>query len=190
LVSSRSGRDNRRRRCARRGSFLLLCVALAAGSGCSRIKAEPATTNATVLKVVDGDTVDVRSDDHGRLRIRVVGIDTAEVKKRGYTVGCGGVEASQYAEALLAGQRVAIVTDPSQDARDRYGRTLAEIFLPDGRNYAVDAARSGHARSYVYAHRPSQWAGEIADAERQAQESKIGIWGPPCWGHTESVPTQ
>lgn len=100
------------------------------------------------------------------------------------------VEASAYAHDLLDNQRVAIVTDPSQDARDRYGRTLAEIFLSDGRNFAVEAVRSGHGRAYVYAHRPSRWAGQIADAERQAQESKTGIWGPPCWGHTESVPTQ
>jgi micrococcal nuclease len=177
------------RRQGGRESLVLLCIAVAMGSSCCPIKAEPGAANATVVKVVDGDTVDVRSDDRGRLRIRVVGIDTPEVKRPNYTVGCGGVEASQYAEELLAGQRVAIVADPSQDVRDRYGRTLAEIFLSDGRNYAVEAARTGHAHSYVYAHRPSQWATQIADAERQAQESKIGIWGPPCLGHTESVPT-
>src|SRR5690242_19956984 len=116
---------------------LLFAVITSLAAGCTRSPAQPNNTNATVVKIVDGDTIDVRDDDRGRLRIRVIGIDTPEVKKPHYTVGCGGVEASEYAKALLDGQRVAVVTDPSQDAHDRYGRTLAEIFLPDGRNYAV-----------------------------------------------------
>ena len=179
------------RRSARAISLaLLLFAAIASASGCTRSPAEPSSSNATVVKIVDGDTIDVRSDDRGRLRIRVIGIDTPEVKKPHYTVGCGGVEASQYAVALLTDQRVAVVTDPSQDAHDRYGRTLAEIFLPDGRNYAVEAARAGHAHSYVYGHRPSMWAAHIAEAEHQAQTARIGIWGPPCLGNTESIPTQ
>jgi micrococcal nuclease len=48
--------------------------------------AEPAATTATVLKVVDGDTVDIVDDVRGRLRIRLLGIDTPETKKPGYTV--------------------------------------------------------------------------------------------------------
>ncbi|BBZ15900.1 hypothetical protein MGAD_02350 [Mycolicibacterium gadium] len=36
--------------------------------------AEPVVTTAEVLRVVDGDTIDVRDDVRGRLRIRVLGI--------------------------------------------------------------------------------------------------------------------
>jgi micrococcal nuclease len=36
------------------------------------------------LKVVDGDTVDIVVDIRGRLRIRLLGIDTPETKKPGY----------------------------------------------------------------------------------------------------------
>lgn len=187
-VSDRRG--HRPRGAAAIAMFVAAAAVVTLEPGCSRGPTVPAKTNASVLRVVDGDTVDVRTDDRGRLRIRVIGIDTPEAKKPHYTVGCGGMEASHYAEALLTGQRVAVVTDPSQDARDRYGRTLAEIFLPDGRNYAVETTRAGHAHSYVYGHRPSMWAAQIADAERQAQKARVGIWGPPCFGHTESVPTR
>jgi endonuclease YncB( thermonuclease family) len=38
--------------------------------------ADPVATTATVLKVVDGDTVDIVDDIRGRLRIRLLGIDT------------------------------------------------------------------------------------------------------------------
>lgn len=92
----------------------------------SLVTARPATaegTTALVLKVVDGDTVDVVDDNRGRLRIRLLGIDTPETKKPNYTVGCWGPEATEFAQENLAGQRVAIIYDASQGLHDRYGRT-------------------------------------------------------------------
>jgi micrococcal nuclease len=38
--------------------------------------ADPVATTATVLKVVDGDTVDIVDDVRGRLRILLLGFDT------------------------------------------------------------------------------------------------------------------
>ncbi len=84
---------------------------------------DSAVATAVVLKVVDGDTIDIRDDIRGRLRIRVLGIDTPETKKPGFTVGCWGPEATSFAQSPLVGQRVAMVTDPTQDVTDRYGRT-------------------------------------------------------------------
>ena len=86
----------------------------------------------------------------GRLRIRLLGIDTPETKKPGYTVGCWGPEASEFAKSTLLGQRVAFVTDPSQGMYDRYGRTLAYLDKADGWDYSVEAGRAGAAHSYVY----------------------------------------
>ena len=80
----------------------------------SEAHADPVTTTATVLKVVDGDTVDIVDDVRGRLRIRLLGIDTPETKKPGYTVGCWGPEATEFAKSTLLGQRVAFVTDPAK----------------------------------------------------------------------------
>lgn len=37
-------------------------------------------SNAVVVRVVDGDTVDIRHDDRGRLRIRILGINAPETK--------------------------------------------------------------------------------------------------------------
>ena len=93
----------------------------------SAAHADPVATTATVLKVVDGDTVDIVDDVRGRLRIRLLGIDTPETKKPGYTVGCWGLEATEFAKSTLLGQRVAFVTDPSQGMYDRFGRTLAYL---------------------------------------------------------------
>jgi micrococcal nuclease len=150
------------------------------------VQAETAT--ASVLKVVDGDTIDVRDDVRGRLRIRVLGIDTPETRKPGYTIGCFGPQATDFAEANLLGQRVAVVPDPTQESRDRYGRTLAYLVRADGWNYSVEAARAGTARAYIYDNNPVSQYPVIAAAEQEARDVQRGMWGPPCFGDTESTP--
>jgi micrococcal nuclease len=102
------------------------------------------------LKVVDGDTIDIRDDVRGRLRVRLLGIDTPETKKPGYMVGCWGPEATEFAKSTLLGQRVAVTYDQSQGLYDRYGRTLAYLDKADGWDYSVEAARAGAAHAYIY----------------------------------------
>ena len=154
----------------------------------SPARADSVATTAVVLRIVDGDTIDVRDQNRGRLRIRVLGINTPETKKPGYTVGCWGPQATQFATENLLGQGVAIVTDPTQDTTDRYGRTLAYLVKGDGWNYSIEAARAGAAQSYVYQGDPVSLYPEIAAAEQQARDAQRGLWGPPCFGDTESVP--
>jgi micrococcal nuclease len=150
--------------------------------------AEPVITTAEVLRVVDGDTVDIRDDVRGRLRVRLLGIDTPETKKPGYSVGCWGPEATQFAESTMTGQRVALEPDPTQDRTDRYGRTLAYLVRADGWDYSVEAARAGTARSYVYDDRPVIRYDAIEAAEAEATSALRGLWGPPCNGDTGSQP--
>lgn len=152
------------------------------------VGAEPIAATADVLRVVDGDTIDIRDDVRGRLRVRVLGIDTPETKKPGYTVGCWGPQATEFARSNMVGQRVALQPDPTQDRTDRYGRTLAYLVRADGWDYSVEAARAGMARAYIYSGRPVARYDEIAAAEDQARQAHRGLWGPPCNGDTESVP--
>ena len=173
--------------------FLAAVLTAAVVPACSVIAssvahADPITTTATVLKVVDGDTVDIVDDVRGRLRIRLLGIDTPETKKPGYTVGCWGPQASEFAESTLLGQRVAFVIDPSQGMYDRCGRTLAYLDKADGGDYSVEAARAGAAHSYVYHGHPSARADEIAAAEQEAKAAGRCLRGPSCFGQTTSVP--
>lgn len=55
-------------------------VAIAVSAPPAAASADPTPVTATVLKVVDGDTIDIRDDSRGRLRVRVLGIDTPETK--------------------------------------------------------------------------------------------------------------
>lgn len=160
-----------------------------ATSGCSASHADTDdTATATVLRVVDGDTVDVIDDTRGKLRIRIIGLDTPETVKPAHAVACGGPEATEFARKNLAGQRVAVITDPTQDLHDRYGRTLAYLVKPGNWDYSVEAVRAGVGRAYVYGHSPATRAPQIAAAEDEAKQAHRGLWGPPCNGHTESAP--
>ncbi len=146
------------------------------------------TLSGRVIRVVDGDTihVSVRGFDDD---VRVIGIDTPETKKPNTPVECGGPEASKEMERTLPpGTEVTLVTDPTQDTRDRYGRLLAYVDKA-GRggaagsvNYALVAA--GFARVYVFEHRPFEFAPAFFRAQAQARKARRGIWGPPCNGNT------
>ena len=118
--------------------------------------------------------------------MRLLGIDTPETQKPGYTVGCWGPEATEFAKSTMVGQRVALVTDPSQDRTDRYGRTLAYLVRGDGWDYSVEAARAGTAKSYVYGGRPVNRYAAIEAAQQEARSALRGLWGPPCNDDTES----
>ncbi len=172
----------------RSGALAALAMILLAGLlGAPVAAAESVPTTATVLKVVDGDTIDVRDDNRGRLRIRVLGIDTPETKRPGYTVGCGGPEATAFARENLLNQRVAIIYDPGQELHDRWGRTLAYLVKGDGWDYSVEAARAGMAHAYVFGGKPVARYPQIAAAEAEARAAGRGLWGPPCRGNTEST---
>ena len=161
---------------------------LLVGTPVGDLQAQPVAATAVVLKVVDGDTIDVRDDVRGRLRIRVLGIDTPETKKPGYTVGCFGPEATAFAKANLLGQQVAVQPDPTQDRTDRYGRTLAYLVRADGWDYSIEVVRAGMALAYIYDGNPVERYPAIAAAQQEAQATGRGLWGAPCYGDIESVP--
>lgn len=149
--------------------IILTGCAIAAVSCAGGAFAAP-TYPAVVTRVVDGDTFHV--SDAGRdITVRILGADTPE---RGQ---CWAKEATAFARTTLEGKHVRIVEDRSQADRDRYGRSLRYIVLPDGSNFSVLAARAGTARSYVFNRRPVAEHGAIEAAEREARAAKRGLWG-------------
>lgn len=130
---------------------------------------------AYVTRVSDGDTVKARTVDGRELKIRIIGVDTPEkFATRTGSAECFGEEASAFAKSVLHGKRVELESDPTQDRKDRYGRTLAHVHV-GGELYAAMVARGGYGLAYVFK-RPSRYAGEIATAETIARESGAGLW--------------
>ena len=85
-----------------------------------------------VTSVTDGDTIRVTIDGYST-RVRLIGIDTPEVTDPRKPVQCFGQEASRRAHDLMDGTQVWLEYDPSQSRRDRYGRTLAYVWLSDAK---------------------------------------------------------
>jgi micrococcal nuclease len=164
---------------------MLAVPAVLALVGCERTGSATGTTtgtttptalapNATVERVVDGDTVDVRIDDAVE-RVRLIGIDTPETKRHDVPVECYGPEATAFTEQLLApGTPVLLVRDVV--GRDDFGRILAYVYRTrDGVFVNLELARGGYAQPLTIppntAHRD-----ELVDAARDAERAERGLW--------------
>jgi micrococcal nuclease len=126
-----------------------------------------------VVRVVDGDTIDVQLGAT-RERVRYIGVDTPETKDPASAVRCYGRQASGFNARLVAGARVRLVLDVAR--RDRYGRMLAYVFrVRDGLFVNAQLARRGYARPLPIA--PDvRHAARFADLARRARERGRGLW--------------
>jgi micrococcal nuclease len=127
-----------------------------------------------VIKVVDGDTVDV-SINGTEEKLRLIGINTPETVDPRKPVECFGKEASARAKELLSNKKVTLEFDPTQDKTDKYGRTLAYIFLEDGTNFNKKMIEDGYAYEYTY-DKPYRYQLEFKAAQKYAEEHKKGLW--------------
>jgi micrococcal nuclease len=130
--------------------------------------------NATVVRIVDGDTIDVTVGSH-RERVRLIGIDTPETKKPNTPVQCYGPEATKFTTSLLpAGSRLHLERDVV--ARDDYGRLLAYIYLAsDGAFVNLEIIRQGYARPLTIPPNVAH-TGQFVEAARAAAADNIGLW--------------
>lgn len=127
-----------------------------------------------VVAVVDGDTIDVRTDD-GTERVRLIGLNSPEIGRDGSQNECYAEEARDVLNELLYGHDVQLAADPTQADRDVYGRLLRHVFL-DGRSAAVEVIAAGAAYEYTYDADYEHQAEHIA-AEDDAAGAARGLWG-------------
>jgi len=133
-----------------------------------------------VVKVVDGDTIDIAINGKTE-RIRLIGINTPEVVDPRKPVECFGRQASDNAHKLLDGAKVKIAADPSQDDQDKYGRLLRYVWRQDGFFYNLAAIRDGFAYEYTY-NIPYQYQTEFKAAQKYARDNKLGLWADNACG--------
>jgi len=117
-----------------------------------------------VVAVADGDTL-VVLDGTTQVRVRLHGIDCPE---RGQAFGAA---ARRFASSLAFGKRVTV----KSRGKDRYGRVLGEVVLPDGRRLDRELVAAGMA--WHYARYSDDEA--LAKAERRARKARVGIWSEP-----------
>lgn len=117
-----------------------------------------------VVGVTDGDTLTVLHEGHGE-KIRLDGIDCPESHQ------AFGSKAKQFASELGFGKEVTVKTK----GRDKYGRTIGEVILPDGRSLNRELVRAGLAWWY----RQYSTDQTIGDLEIEARAGRMGLWADP-----------
>ena len=130
---------------------------------------------ATVVSVVDGDTLTVRIA--GRTEtVRLIGIDTPETVHPTKPVECFGPEASARTSALLPkGTRITVVRDV--EARDRYGRLLLYVTrASDGLFVNLEMIEGGFALPLSIEPNTAHER-DFADAAHRASTARLGLWG-------------
>ena len=142
--------------CTRFGiALMVLCLA-----GCS--------TEAKVVSVGDGDTLAVFMNAK-RVTVRLACIDSPETAHSPY-----GRAAKEVLQRLVP---IGIGVQLSSEKRDRYGRTVAQVFR--GRtNVNLEMVRLGHAFVYRQYLRGCDRDAYLK-AERQAEAARSGIWSVP-----------
>lgn len=138
-----------------------------------------------VIAIVDGDTIDVRFSDGSEERVRLVGIDTPECNGDNDPEKWPGIDDpiildrwGKTAKAattleLLAAQ-VYLDYDAIAGMREQYGRLLAYVILPDGRNYNASLVQDGLARVYTAA--SCELYESLLAYEDAAKSAGKGVW--------------
>lgn len=154
-------------------------VAIAAGSlllGCGPTAPEQTVVpgTATVVSVVDGDTVDL--EIAGTIeRVRLLGIDTPESVSRQTPVQCFGTEATSALEGLLPPE-TSVNIERDVEPRDRYGRLLLYVFRSfDGLFVNEWMVRAGFANAVSYSPNDRLDA-RFGRSEALARQAGDGLW--------------
>jgi len=95
--------------------------------------ADAKSFSGKVVKVSDGDTIQVMHEGKAE-KIRLAGIDCPESKQP------FGQAAKKFVLEIAAQKSVTVYVETT----DRYGRTVGEVILPDGRNLNKELVRAGY----------------------------------------------
>jgi micrococcal nuclease len=126
----------------------------------------------SVVRIVDGDTLVL----DGNERVRLIGINTPESVDPRRPVQWYGKEAAAWTRKELAGKKVRLAFDV--EPKDKYGRTLAYVFLENGTFFNLRLVEEGYAFSYPYPPNVAH-VEEFRAAERKAREAGRGLWSDP-----------
>lgn len=127
-----------------------------------------------VEKIVDGDTFWLTDGKGKKEKVRFIGIDAPETRNtRNKTKSPFGKVAKLYVELQLKGKKVRVEFDVQRT--DRYQRTLAYIYLPDGSMLNEMIVSAGYAVATSYP--PNvKYQNRLLRAERTARQHKKGMW--------------
>ncbi len=140
-------------------------------STCSSSRVAGSFEEAKVKWVYDGDTL-LLTD---KRKIRIIGIDTPEVKHHRQSGQAYGAKAREALRELLKKHKYRVLLKFGSERKDRYQRLLAHVYLPDQTNISTWLLEKGFAKTLSIP--PNiQLADCYKQAERVAQRQSLKIW--------------
>jgi micrococcal nuclease len=168
--------------------YAVFTIGIALGIGYAVIADEdPTAPKVAVLRVIDGDTLEVKDPTEGKVKVRILGIDCPESKKNqkcnreGKTGGksCAqqipkGKLALEEAKSIIGEQKVGLECD-GNCKNDLYDRELRYVRLDNGVDFGLHMVRRGFCMHYG-AKYPHPRKASYKEAEDLAKKEKLGIW--------------
>lgn len=115
--------------------------------------------SAKVIKVSDGDTITVLTQNKESIKVRLYGIDAPETKQD------FGKASKQYLSSLISGR----IVEVKSNGQDRYGRVLGTIYL-DNADINAKTVEEGYAWAFV------KYSKIYAAQQSKAIKNKAGLW--------------
>ena len=156
--------------------LLVGCAAPAPAPAAAGLPVPADAQEARVVRVVDGDTLQLRGRGGGplpadRTRVRVLLVDTPEVHTE---QECFGEQAfDRAAELLPEGSDVRVQAD--RDPTDRFGRSLLHVWNADGVNVGQALVREGFA-TVLQIDPNERYLEAFEQAEDEARQADRGLW--------------
>jgi len=138
--------------------------------------------DVTIVKIVDGDTVDVDIDLGFGItlkdeRVRIMGIDTPESRTSDKVEKVFGLASKKRLTELLNDNPVLITFDDKkgEDMKGKFGRVLGDFKTSDGRRVTDILIEEGHAVRYYGQNKELIQDEHLANRDRLINEGKVQL---------------
>ena len=127
-----------------------------------------------VTKVIDGDTFWIDDGTEKGKKIRLIGVDAPETRRTARKeIGYYGKEAKEYLVNLIGQSSVRLEYDVGRT--DRYGRTLAYVYLKNGLFLNAELVKNGYAMVMTVPPNVA-YADVFLELQREAIQYNRGLW--------------
>ncbi len=126
-----------------------------------------------IAHFVDGDTIAIKMNGATET-VRMIGVDTPETHRPNTPVQCFGPQAADFTKNLIGASSVRLQADSLDTNRDRYGRLLRYVYLPDGTLVEEKLITQGYGFAYTLF--PFQKSEQFKQDEQAAKTSGTGLW--------------
>jgi endonuclease YncB( thermonuclease family) len=114
-----------------------------------------------VVKVIDGNTLEILQDDKQKVKVLLIGIDSPELQQ------AYGEKAKQFLERLVLNRKVTATTH----GKDRWGNRLAEVLVNGDDDPRVELLKAGLAWTAEKNPNP-----DLEPYRTWAQQKGKGLW--------------